>query len=112
MEFDGMIAGSEVFRNTHADFARRSLPGAATDVLPAIPALVERGRQTLARFFHWLEVYLDEADYLAGDVFTMVDITAVCAVDFAGWCDIRIPPDHARTLDWYARVSARPSASA
>ena len=103
---------SEVFRNGHADFARRSLPGAGSDVLPAIPALIERGRQTLARFFHWLEVYLGEADYLAGDAFSMVDITAVCAIDFAGWCDIHVPPGNARTLDWYTRVSARPSAQA
>lgn len=112
MEFEGMIAGSEVFRNSHAGFASRSLPGAGTAVLPAIPALVERGRQTLARFFDWLEIYLGEADYLAGDAFTMVDITALCAVDFAGWCDIRIPPANTRTHHWYARVSARDSAAA
>ena len=28
MEFDGMIAGSEVFRNQHPDFAKRGIPGA------------------------------------------------------------------------------------
>lgn len=112
MEFDGMIAGSEVFRNQHPQFAQRSLPGAGTDVLPAIPALVERGRQTLARFFDWLEIYLADAAYVAGDAFTMADITALCAIDFAGWVDITIPPANTRTLAWYERVSARPSAQA
>ncbi len=112
MEFDGMIAASEVFRNQHPQFAQRSLPGAGTDVLPAIPALVERGRQTLARFFDWLETYLADAAYVAGDAFTMADITALCAIDFAGWVDITIPPANTRTLAWYERVSERPSAQA
>lgn len=109
MEFDGMIAGSEVFRNQHENFAKRSLPGAGTDVLPAIPGLVERGKQTLVRFFTALERYLNEADFVAGDIFTMADITAVCAIDFASWVDIKIPEEHTHTLAWYKRVSSRPS---
>lgn len=112
MEFDGMIAASEVFRNQHPQFAQRSLPGAGKNVLPAIPALVERGRQTLARFFDWLEIYLGESAYVAGDAFTMADITALCAIDFAGWVDITIPPANGRTRAWYEGVSARPSARA
>lgn len=112
MEFDGMIAGSEVFRNQHPDFARRSIPGAGPEPIPAIPALIDRGRQTLTRFFGWLEHYLTMNPYIAGDAFTMADITALCAVDFVRWVDIHIPPANARSLDWYARVSARPSASA
>lgn len=112
MEFEGMIAGSEVFRNQHPDFARRSIPGGGGDAIPAIPALVERGRQTLTRFFAWLEHYLEHSPWVAGECFTMADITAVCAVDFAAWVDIHIPPQNVRSLDWYARVSARPSAEA
>ena len=42
----------------------------------------------------------------------MVDITALCAVDFAGWVDIKIPEENERTLSWYEKVSSRPSASA
>ena len=109
MEFDGMIAGSEVFRNQHENFAKRSLPGAGTDVLPAIPALIDRGKQTLARFFAALENYLGETEFVAGEVLTMADITAVCAIDFAAWVDIKIPEQNARSLDWYDRVSSRPS---
>ena len=112
MEFDGMIAGSEVFRNQHADFARRSIPGGGSEEIPAIPSLIERGQQTLVRFFTWLEHYLSQAPYVAGEVFTMADITALCAVDFVGWIKIGIPPQNQHTLEWYARVSARPSARA
>ncbi|MEQ8659924.1 MAG: glutathione S-transferase family protein [Gammaproteobacteria bacterium] len=112
MEFDGMIAASEVFRNQHAQFAQRSLPGAGAAVLPAIPALVERGRQTLGRFFTWLETYLGEAPFVAGECFTMADITAFCAIDFARWVDIDIPADNVLSHAWYARVAARPSAGA
>lgn len=111
MEFDGMIATSEVFRNQHEQFNKRSLPGAGTDVLPAIPALVERGRQTLDRFFSWLERYLEVDAFVAGDIFTMADITAFCAVDFAGWVDIPIPAGNPHTQRWYERMAARPSAS-
>jgi len=110
MEFDGMIATSEVFRNQHPEFARRSLPGGGRDNITAIPELVTRGRQSLQRFFHWLEIYLSEHAHVAGDEFSMADITAFCAIDFAAWVDIRIPAEHARTQAWYARVAARPSA--
>lgn len=112
MEFDGMIAASEVFRNQHPQFAERGIPGGGGEPIAAIPALVVRGRQTLVRFFAWLERYLDEGPYVAGAAFSMADITAFCAIDFCAWVDIHIPPDHARTLEWYARVAARPSAQA
>ena len=112
MEFDGMIAGSEIFRNQHEKFARRSLPGAGGETLPAIPALIERGTQTVARFFKWLEIYLGESEYVAGEVYTMADITALCAVDFLAWVKLAIPPENTLTLAWYAKASARPSAKA
>ena len=107
-----MIAGSEVFRNTHPQFAARSIPGGGGEAIPAIPALVDRGRQTLARFFAWIERYLERSPYLVGDQYTMADITALCAIDFAAWVDIRIPAANTRTQRWYEAVSSRPSAKA
>ena len=112
MEFEGMIATSEVFRNKleNDSFAYRSLPGVPS---PAIPGLVERGTQTLKRFFVSLEKYLEGGNkFIMGDRFTMVDITALCAVDFAKWVDITIPDGNRNSLRWYDEVSARPSASA
>lgn len=111
MEFDGMIATSEAFRNNpeHTQFSYRSLPGAN---FPAVPGLMERGNSTLDQFFHWLEHYLTQHPFIAGDNFTMVDITAYCAVDFAKWAKREIPAANKHSLDWYDRVSERPSAQA
>ena len=112
MEFDGMIAGSEVFRNQHPGFAARSLPGTGGQPTNAIPALVERGTATLKRFFANLEQTLSTQAFLVGDTFTMADITAFCAIDFAGWVDITIPAENTATRAWYDRIAARDSATA
>lgn len=112
MEFDGMIGCSEVFRNQHEQFTKRSIPGGGKDIIPVIPALIERGKQSLDRFFYWLETYLEEGPYLAGEHFSMVDITALCTVDFAAWVEIKIPEENTRSLNWYKEVSSRPSAEA
>ncbi len=112
MEFDGMIAGSEIFRNQHEKFAQRSIPGGGGEPIPAIPGLIARGTQSLARFFKWLESYLSENEFVAGDVYTMADITALCTVDFVAWIKFAIPPENTHSLAWYAKVSARPSAQA
>lgn len=112
MEFDGMIAGSEVFRNQHEKFAQRSIPGGGGEAIPAIPALVARGSQSLARFFKWLEIYLSESEFVAGELYSMADITALCAVDFVAWVKFAIPADNIRTHAWYRKASARPSATA
>ncbi|MGD9604362.1 MAG: glutathione S-transferase family protein [Gammaproteobacteria bacterium] len=111
-EFEGMIAGSEVFRNQHEKFTKRSIPGGPRDVIPAIPALIARGRQTIDRFHAWLEARLANTPYLAGDTYSMADITAQCAVDFHKWIDIAIPVGNLHTLRWYVAVSTRPSATA
>ncbi len=112
MEFEGMIAASEVFRNQHPQFADRSIPGGGGAEIKAIPALIRRGTQTLERFFDSLEGYLETAKFISGDEFTMVDITAVCAIDFAGWVEIGIPEGNVNTKRWYEAVSSRPSAKA
>ena len=112
MEFDGMIGGSEVFRNQHEKFAQRSIPGGGSETIPAIAGLVARGSQSIARFFKWLEIYLGESEFVAGEVYTMADITALCAVDFVAWVKFAIPEDNVRTRAWYAQASARPSAKA
>src|ERR1700683_2757380 len=47
---EGMVGAAEAFRNAHPAFIDRGLPGSLEPV-PQIPALVERGRGRVSRFY-------------------------------------------------------------
>ena len=111
MEFDGFLAVAEAFRNSAPPFAKRGLPG-LTEEVAAIPQLAERGLAGIQRFYKSLEKYLAGNAFIAGDKFTIADITALCVVDFAGWVKCGIPDGNVNTQRWYKAVSSRPSASA
>ena len=112
MEFDGLFSAAEAFRNAYPRFAKRGLGGNVGSV-DAIPALVERGKASVLRFYNRLNEDLGQSQYVAGDAFTIADITALCAVDFASMA-ARVPvPETCENLArWHAEVSARPSARA
>lgn len=59
-----------------------------------------------------LDARLAGRDFIAGDGFSIADITALTAVDFAVFVDIPIPDDCANLRRWYGAVSKRPSAAA
>ena len=81
--------------------------------VPQIPALVERGKQTLGRFFNLLDVQLGANRFVAGPAFTIADITAYVTVEFAKRVDIHIPASGAENVTrWHEEVASRPSASA
>lgn len=109
-ELEGYLAAGEAFRNATPGFAGRALPGSFH--WPQIPALVERGRARVQHFFRTLEARLTESPYLAGERYSVADITALVAVDFAGWSKLSLPEDCPAARRWHAEVSARPSASA
>ena len=60
----------------------------------------------------WLDEELDDREFVAGDRFSIADITTLCMIDFARTVDIRIQPDQTNLARWYSAVSARPSAKA
>ncbi|HJM60415.1 MAG TPA: glutathione S-transferase [Alphaproteobacteria bacterium] len=110
MELVGMAAAGEAFRNSVPAFADRALPG--VDPVAQIPDLAQRGLERLPRFYERLDEGLAKTPYVAGESYSIADITALVAIDFAGW--IKIQPDESlvNIADWYGRVSSRPSASA
>jgi glutathione S-transferase len=77
-----------------------------------IPELAERGRQQVVTFFERLEQQLEENDYIAGDYFSITDITALVLVDFAAWIKISTLDSAVNLKRWYDAVSSRPSATA
>jgi len=52
---------------------------------------------------------LEKQDYLAGDDFSMADITAFAGLGFAEFAQIEIPENCTALKEWRARVSSRPS---
>lgn len=109
-EIDGFLAAAEALRNATPRMKGRALPG--PEAYEQIPALAERGRKRVVRFFKALDERLAESEFLAGDTYSVADITAQVAVDFAGWMKLAIPDDHDHAKRWHDSVSARPSAGA
>ncbi|MGJ5175194.1 glutathione S-transferase family protein [Bradyrhizobium oligotrophicum] len=110
IEWDGIHAIAEAFRNSAPGLEGRALPGPLS--LAQIPALAERGRLRAAHYFAWLDARLADHAFVCGPGFTIADISAMVTVDFAARAKLD-PPDHLRHLRrWYGEVSSRPSAKA
>jgi glutathione S-transferase len=110
VERDGFFAVAEALRNSSPAFKGRALPGA--DDYEQIPALVERGRARVGKFFQTLDTRLAAHEFVAGEQFSIADITAVVAVDFARWIRLTVPEELGHLRRWHAEISARPSAKA
>jgi glutathione S-transferase len=111
MELEGFAAVMETVRNNVAGLKDRAIAG--PHGYEQIPALVERGRKRIADFYADLEIRLAEMPFVAGDRFSVADITAVVAVDFAtAALKLSVPDTSSATQRWYAAVAARPSFTA
>ena len=64
--YEGMVGATEAFRNAHPAFIEPGLPGSLEPV-PQIPALVERGRGRVNRFYRKFDEQLKENRFVAGD---------------------------------------------
>lgn len=108
VEFEGLLTAAFVFRNEAPQFAARPTPGIGPQDAQ-IPALAARGRLLYSHFLDQLEQRLATSTYVAAERFTLADITALCAIDFAKWSQMRVPERHEATQAWYARLRERPS---
>ena len=106
---EGMLAASELFRNTAPAFADRGLPGSSHPIRQ-LPELVERATARMGRFYRKFDEQLANNEYVAGQRYTIADISTLCAIDFGKWTDLDIPPECQNLQRWYAAVAARPSA--
>ena len=108
IERDGFLAAMDALRNTAAGLKGRALPGPHD--YEQIPELAERGRKRLEHFFRDMEARLSGRVFVAGDRYTIADISALIVVDFAGRLKLAVPEECANLRRWYAAVSGRPSA--
>jgi glutathione S-transferase len=72
----------------------------------------EASRVRSIKAMHWLNVELQDREFIATDHFSMADIVALTTIDFAAFIGIETPPELTHLSAWHKRVSARPSAAA
>ena len=60
----------------------------------------------------WLDKELKDREFIAGERYSIADITTLCMIDFARTVDIRIQPGQTNLARWHSSVSSRPSAKA
>lgn len=95
---------AQVFRHTH--------PAMKELEVSQVPDWAEANRPKIAEFLAILEDQLKGNEFIAGSRYTVADITALCAVDFAKPARVTIPDEFANLKRWRDTVSARPSAKA
>jgi glutathione S-transferase len=111
VEQEGFASVMEAIRNTAAGLKGRAIAGPHD--YDQIPALVERSKQRVKNFFADLDARLQEAPFVAGERYSIADITAMVTVDFAAKAiNFAVPEEYAALKRWYDQVSRRPSATA
>ena len=109
IEFEGFLAIAEALRNGSPAMANRALPGPKD--YAQIPELAQRGLARAQDFFGALDARLQGREFIAGDRFSVADITAVVAVDFARVVKLKPGEQHPHLQRWRAAMALRPSMS-
>jgi glutathione S-transferase len=107
IEFEGLMAIAEAMRNSAPSLANRALPGPVD--YPQIPELAQRGLARVQRFLVVLNERLAGRDFVAADRFSVADITAVVAVDFARVVKVKPGVEHPHLQRWRAGMAQRPA---
>jgi glutathione S-transferase len=111
VELEGFAAVMEAVRNAVPALKNRAISGPHD--YEQIPALVERSRQRVRNFYADFDARLADVRFMAGDEFSVADITAVVTVDFATRAaGLAMAEEHPALKRWYQSVSARPSMAA
>jgi glutathione S-transferase len=98
---------ADTLRNSSEAFRNRALPGALD--LEQIPELATRGIIRLKAFMRVMDTQLSNHQFLAGDEFSVADITAFVSASFAHWIKVEIPQELVHLQRWYKEIGARPA---
>src|SRR6516162_5709813 len=104
MEFELFAPIGRTFQNSNPIFQGR---------FKQFPEYGEAQRTVVYQRLERLDRELKGHRFIAGDRFTIADITALVAIDISGrLAEIKIAPELAHLTRWHATVSRRPSATA
>lgn len=103
MEFQLLLNVAHCFQHGHPFFASSK---------PQSAEFAEISRQRALNSFDQVNGWLETRPFIAGDEFSIADITALCAIDFAKVIKIRISDTQPHLASWHRKISARPASSA
>ena len=96
-----------------ATYFHHATPGLGPDIeTNQCPEWGTRQRDQAEAGMRYLDNVLRTSDYLAGDRFTVADITAFAGLAFADFAKIDVPEECTALKDWRSRVAQRPSIAA
>lgn len=103
IEFALFLPIADAFRQRHEFFKGR---------IRQCPDYAQLQKENAEDALKWLETELAGRRYIAGERFTIADITAMVGIDFGRVSKIAIQPEQKNLARWHAEVAARPSAKA
>jgi glutathione S-transferase len=110
-ELEGFAAVMEAIRNSAPALKGRAIAGPHD--YEQIPELAERSKLRVKNFFADFDDRLREAPFVAGQRFSIADITALVTVDFAAKAlNFLVPDEHRSQKRWYEAISCRSSTAA
>lgn len=104
MELNLLLPVASAFRHLH--------PAMASLEVPQVKDWGEANKPRALEMLGIMNQQLESSRFMAGDDYSIADITALCAVDFMRVARIQRPAGLAAFDRWYGEVSARPSAKA
>ena len=104
MELGLLVSVQFAFRHLH--------PAMAHLEVPQVAAWGEANKPRALEILGFMDRELAGRQFIAGDRFSVADITALCAIDFMKPARIQRPPELKNLERWHQEVSARPSAKA
>ena len=103
IELELMLPIASAFRHTH--------PAAAALENPQIEEYGIAQRENAINRLDLLDEELGEQKFIAGDDYSVADITALCAIDFGGLAQIEVPSSLVNLSRWLENMRSRPSSA-
>lgn len=104
MELNFLAHVGNAFRHVH--------PAMKDWEVPQIPELGESSKPKAVEFLSLLDRELAGRAFIAGDDYTVADITGLVSVDFMKPARIALPEEFSNVRRWHETAKARPSAAA
>lgn len=104
MELHFLSAVAQAFRHIH--------PAMKEWEVPQIPEWGEANKPKAIEYLHMLDRHLADSRFIAGEDYTIADITGLVGVEFMKPARLEVPAELENVKRWFAEVSARPSARA